>query len=91
MQQVILDGDVWIPIANPCRANSDPYALQFLAGTLSALRGQSACRFCCAFEMLEQVERGSWNDDHELGAWILSVDLGYCVQQLRTLRSFVGH
>ena len=57
MQQLILDGEVRVPIADPCRPDSDTEALEFLAGALSALRGQPTCRFGCAFELLEQVER----------------------------------
>ena len=91
MQQLILDGDVWVPIADPCGPDLDPQTLQFLAGALSALRGERACRSCFAFELLEQVERGSRDNDHELGGWILILDFGYCAQKLLALRSFVGH
>ena len=90
MQQLILDGEVRVPIADPCRPDSDTEALEFLAGALSALRGQPTCRFGCAFELLEQVERGSRNNDHERGVWISSMDLGYCMQQILALCSFVG-
>ncbi len=91
MSQLILDSDVWVPIADPCRPDWDPQALQFLARALSALRSKLARRFCGALELLEQVERGRRDNYHEVTPRILSVDFRCCLEQLLALRGFVGY
>ena len=61
------------------------------ASALGSLRGQPSCRFRCALELLEQVERGSWDDNHEFSVWIACVNLCHGVQHFRTLGSLIGY
>jgi hypothetical protein len=61
------------------------------ASALGSLRGQPSCGFPCALELLEQLERGGWYDDHKFSVWIVCVDLGYRIQHFLALGSLVSN
>jgi hypothetical protein len=87
--QLGLDGNVWVPVADSRRSDPDPSILHVPARALGSLSGQRTRRFHCALELLEQVERGFWNEDHKLSFQIVRVDLGHRIKELGALRRLI--
>jgi hypothetical protein len=61
------------------------------ASALGSLCGQPSRRLSSAFELLEQVERGSWDDNHELSLWIVCIDFGDGMQHFLALSSLISY
>src|SRR2546426_9301069 len=62
-----------------------------IAGCFALAAPPALVQISRAFELLEQVERGCRDDNHELSVWIAFVDFSYRVVQFGAIRSLIGH